>query len=71
MENSGYWNKQRAADYLFGELITDPKKRLIKLNNWITRKHLPKKCYDKVGKEIIIFGDILKQWIDERKQRAA
>ncbi len=69
--NSKLWNKQKAADYLFSEMIDDPKKRLIKLNNWITRHHIPKNCMDKIGREILFFGDVLQNWIENRKEKAA
>lgn len=71
MENACLWNKQKAADFLFSDMIADPKKRLIKLNNWITRKHIPKNCMDKIGREILFFGDVLKKWIESRKGEAA
>lgn len=71
METSGLWTKQKAADFLFQDMISDPKKRREKLNNWINRKKIPKKCMDKIGKEIIFFEDVLKEWIEERKRRVA
>lgn len=71
MENAGLWNKQKAADFLFSSMIDNPEKRLIKLNNWITRNHIPKKCMDKVGGEVIFFADVLKNWIESRKDKAA
>jgi len=52
-------------------MIDDPKKRLIKLNNWISRKIIPKKVMDKMGKEILFFEDSLKEWLEERKRKAA
>jgi len=33
--------------FLFADMIDDPKKRLVKLNNWISRKIIPKKVMDK------------------------
>lgn len=71
METSGFWSKQKTADFLFSEMISDPQKRKEKLNNWIARKHIPKKCMDKIGKEILFFEDKLKEWVDERKRTAA
>ncbi|MBQ8636299.1 hypothetical protein IJX73_00760 [bacterium] len=71
MEKSGLWTKRRTADFLFADMIDDPQKRLIKLNNWIARKILPSKVMDKMGKEIIFFEDSLKNWIEERKGKVA
>ena len=71
MDNAGLWNKQKAADFLFSDMIAEPKKRLIKLNNWIARNHIPKNCMDKIGREIIFFGDTLKNWIKDRKDKTA
>lgn len=67
MEKSSFWSKQKTADFLFQDMIKEPKKRIEKLNNWITRKRIPQKCMDKIGKEIIFFGDVLQDWIRERK----
>ena len=69
MEKSGLWTKRRTADFLFADMIDDPKKRLVKLNNWISRKIIPKKVMDKMGKEILFFEDTLKDWLNERKRR--
>ena len=66
MENSGLWSKQKAADYLFSQMIDNPQRRKEKLNNWIARNHIPKKCMNKIGKEILFFEDTLKEWIKER-----
>ena len=71
MDNAGLWSKQKAADFLFSEMIEDPKKRLIKLNNWITRKHIPKSCMDKIGGEVLFFAEKLRGWIKGRKEQAA
>ena len=71
MEKSGLWTKRRTADFLFADMIDDPQKRLIKLNNWIARKILPSKVMDKMGKEIIFFEDSLKNWFEERKGKVA
>lgn len=71
MEKSGLWSKQKAADFLFLEMVADPEKRKEKLNNWIARKKIPKKCMDKIGKEIIFFEDKLKQWLEDMKRTAA
>lgn len=70
MEISGLWSKQNAADFLFSEMITDPKKRKEKLNNWIARKHIPAKCMNKIGKEIVFFEDSIKEWLNEQKRKA-
>jgi len=68
METSGLWSKQKAADFLFSDVVPDSKKRLEKLNNRITRKRIPLKCMDKIGREILFFGDVLKDWVNQRKQ---
>lgn len=70
-EKSGFWTKRKVADYLFADMINDPKKRLIKLNNWIARNIIPKKVMNKMGREIIFFEDLLKEWIEERKGMVA
>ncbi|MCD7740494.1 MAG: hypothetical protein LUH11_04010 [Candidatus Gastranaerophilales bacterium] len=70
MEKSGLWTKRKTADYLFADMIDDPKKRLIKLNNWISRKIIPKNVTVKMGKEIIFFEDSLKNWLETRKRKA-
>ena len=71
MEKSDLWSKEKMADFLFQDMITDPKRRKEKLNNWINRNRIPKKCMDKIGKEIIFFGDVVKEWLRERKEQAA
>jgi hypothetical protein len=71
MEKSELWSKQKTADFLFSEMVDDPKKRKEKLNNWINRNRIPKKCMDKIGNEVIFFGDVIKEWLKERKQQVA
>ncbi|DAB16888.1 TPA: hypothetical protein CPT98_07205 [Candidatus Gastranaerophilales bacterium HUM_19] len=71
MEKSGLWTKQKTADYLFADMVDNPKKRLIKLNNWIARKIIPRKVMDKMGKEIVFFEDSVKEWLEERKRKVA
>lgn len=71
MEKSGLWSKQKTADFLFSEMISDPQRRKEKLNNWINRNHIPKKCMDKIGKEILFFEDKVKQWLEDRKKAVA
>ena len=70
-EKSGFWTKRKVAEYLVADMINDPKKRLIKLNNWIARNIIPKKVMNKMGREIIFFEDLLKEWIEERKGMVA
>lgn len=67
METSGLWSKQNAADFLFSEMISDPYKRKVKLNNWISRNHIPKNCINKIGKEIFFFKDELKLWTKQKE----
>ncbi|MBR1620258.1 hypothetical protein IJ674_10265 [bacterium] len=71
MEKSGLWTKRKTADFLFADMIDNPQKRLIKLNNWIARKIIPAKVMDKMGKEIVFFEDSLKDWLEERKRKVA
>ena len=52
-------------------MVDNPKKRLIKLNNWIARKIIPRKVMDKMGKEIVFFEDSVKEWLEERKRKVA
>lgn len=71
MEKSGLWMKRKTADFLFADMVDDPKKRLIKLNNWIARKIIPQRIMDKMGREIVFFEDSLKEWLEERKRKVA